>query len=508
MNICQPETERHCLSSLLRFPELISDIQNFIKEDDFASGRLNRTIYGAILDAQTKGQEVNSFLLSAKISNAGITFEELDGDVGSYLEELKQIQLTEKAALEVFKELKKLSVRREIFEIAGKLQKEMAGAKNSSIDEIIALSDRIYGARLSNFESLLSKDFSNIYEQLEEIIEERGNNPIEEFGFMGPFKRVNEIYGSLLMPGHINVVGARTGIGKTSMGHYYLTEVSEKYNVPILHLDVGEMPELDFQMRTCCMLTHGKVPLALLKNGKWRKNEELTSMVRHSWKRVKKLKEIGCHYKNVGAMSSEEIISTIRRFYYSKVGRGKPFLVHYDYLKAFSSTDKEYLVMGLFLKSLKNLITTEVPTSIWTSVQLNRSGIVGNKSTSMIDDTENTFSTSDMIVQQATHGWIFRHMTLEEQTTYPNMGNSLLINVKQRELGEDYQAALQPVRMSDGSLEKNRIFLKSGSFNFSEVGDLATLKDKIGILTPQHHDHDDSSGPARQSRIDEDVTIE
>ncbi len=511
--ICSAEVERYCISSLFKYPDLISDIQAFIHEDDFASGRLNRTVYGALLDAQSKGQDVNAFSVATKIVNAGITFEELDGDVISYLEELKQINLTEKAAIEFFKDLKKISVRREIFEVGAQLQKEMMSAKNESIDDILTLADKVYGTKISSFENVLNKDFSNIYENVEDIIEERGNHPVTEFGMMGPFKRINEIYGSLLRPGNITLIGARQNVGKSSLGHFYLNKVAEQYGVPILHIDAGEMSEFELQMRSVCMMTEGKVPMNFLETGEWRKNQEFERMVRAVWPRVKKLK---CFYKNIGGLGPLEIVSAIRRFYYSKVGRGNQFVTHYDYLKSFEKfgmDSPEWQQMGYFIQMLKTLITTEIEVAIWTSLQLNKSGITGNKSVQFIDDTEATFSISDRIIQQSSHAFIFRPLTLEELTLYPNMGNSVLVNRKKRHLGKDYQSALQPVRMSDGSLQDNKIFMKSESFHFQEIGDLATLKDKIGIINIHAQDSalpEDANGDVtvRKTKPNEDVEIE
>ena len=59
----------------------------------------------------------------------------------------------------------------------------------------------------------------NIYDELQDVIEERGNNPLTEFGFMGPHSRINELYGSLLRPGNITTIVARSGVGKTAFLH-------------------------------------------------------------------------------------------------------------------------------------------------------------------------------------------------------------------------------------------------------------------------------------------------
>ena len=47
------------------------------------------------------------------------------------------------------------------------------------------------------------------------------------------------MYGSLLRPGNITVIVARSGVGKTQFCIDFVTKTSEKYEVPILHFDNG-----------------------------------------------------------------------------------------------------------------------------------------------------------------------------------------------------------------------------------------------------------------------------
>lgn len=467
------ETERYCLSGILRFPKIFPDIASIISENDFVS-RLNRTIFSAIRDIALKGDDINEFVIAEKIKNLGISFKELEQiDLLEFLEELKMCQITESAAMSFLKELKKITIRREISASAELIQKKMLSSQNESIENLISLADEIHSGAISKFYKESGREFSNIYDTMEQIVEERGNNPVDEIGYLGKFPRVNFLYGSLLRTGNITMIGSRTGVGKTSLGFDYLTDVSERYGIPVLHLDAGEMSELELQIRAVCRWTEGVVPFDHIEKGKWRKSPEMTKIVRDVWTRVKKLKY---HYRNIGEMGMDEVISTIRRFYISYVGRGNEFLIHYDYLKPFdaeNSDTPEWAQMGHFVKKIKSLITTEIPTSMWTSLQLNRSGIVNGKTASQIDDSENSFSISDRITQQVSHAAIMRKKVMEELQSEANkFGNSKMIFVKHRHLGEGYQEALNPVRMMDGSLKQNFIHINSSSFNFTEKGDL------------------------------------
>lgn len=488
-------TERHCIAGSLRHPNLLTDHVQYVKEDDFRPGGVNQTIYSVLLDSIAKGEEVSSFRISEKMANAGIQPSDLDVSVGEYLEELKLIQINERSTSEAFRELKKTSVRREFWNVGKALQEDMKKCSDSNIDDIIRSADSIYSQKLSMFEGSVGKVFEDIFEDMEDVIEERGNNPLKEFGMMGPFSRVNEIYGSLLTRGNINLVAARTGQGKTQLGQYYMMNALWKYGIPILHLDMGEMTKFELQIRAATLLTQGKVSPDLLETGEWRKSDEGIKLVRQAWVNIKKANVIGKYqFKDVSEMTPEQIVSVMKRFYLSQIkGRRKPledgteFVTFYDYLKGFDNTNagnarfrQEHQVMGDFIQKVKSAIKTTVPCPLWTSLQVNRLGISGNKSADAIDDTENVFGLSDRIIQQVSHGWLFRQKTMEEQAQEPNLGNFKFIPCKTRKLGRDREAHVNPVRMQDGTYRKNFIFLEGKNFLWKEIGDLATHAGKIG----------------------------
>ena len=46
------------------------------------------------------------------------------------------------------------------------------------------------------------------------------------------------------------------------------------------------------------------------------------------------------YYYNVGGMSVDAQISVLKRFYYSKIGRGNPLIFSFDYIKTTSESPK------------------------------------------------------------------------------------------------------------------------------------------------------------------------
>jgi replicative DNA helicase len=195
---------------------------------------------------------------------------------------------------------------------------------------------------------------------MEEFIEERGNNPIDQFGLMGPHERVNELYGSLLRPGNITVVVARAGVGKTQFCMDFCTKVSSiNNNVPILHFDNGEMSKEELIVRQCSALSG--VPMHLLETGRWRQaGEEIVQKVRDTWNRVKEFK---FYYYNVAGHSIDSMLNIIRRFYYSEVGRGNPMIFSFDYIKTTYERQNgasSWETVGRMVDKFKQLIQKEL----------------------------------------------------------------------------------------------------------------------------------------------------
>ena len=97
------------------------------------------------------------------------------------------------------------------------------------------------------------------------------------------------MYGSILRPGNITVVVARSGVGKTQFCMHYATQVASQYDVPVLHFDNGEMSKEELIMRQCASISG--IPSHLLESGKWRQaGDEVVAKVRETWDKVENLK--------------------------------------------------------------------------------------------------------------------------------------------------------------------------------------------------------------------------
>jgi len=475
------ELEKQLLAGLLKDPPSLIEISNFIGHKDFYSETsfLHATIFRVIKQSVDAGEELDNIILAQRVNEVGLSFE---GSVNAadYIKSLAMRSVPSGNLTKTAKELKKFSIRREIVESSELISKKMKGmAPESSYREIVETADQIYNSKINLFD--IGSDIpENIYEDMEHMIEERGNNPIEEFGMMGPHDKVNDIYGSLLRPGNITVIVARSGVGKTQFCMDYATKVALKYNVPVLHFDNGEMSKEELIMRQCA--AHSGVPMHLLESGKWRQaGQDVVDKVRSVWPKISKLK---FYYYNVGGMDVDVMINTLKRFYYSTVGRGNKMVFSFDYIKTTNDSTgnkNEWQVVGEMVDKFKRCIQKEVLENgdpvipMITSVQSNRSGITTNRNSQNIIDDESIVSLSDRITQFCSHMFIIRRKTEDEiQLEGQRFGTHKMISVKYRSLGRDIAGAIEPVQVED-SLRKNFINLDFNNFNITERGDLRDI---------------------------------
>lgn len=475
------ELEKQLLAGLIKNPNSFIDICSFVNERDFycEDSVLNKTIFTIIKQAIENAEDVDDVIIAQRVQSIGLSFED-NINVADYIKSLALRKITDNSAIKAAKELKKYTIRREICDSALEVSKKMKSiAPESSYLDIVSSADKIYNSKINYYE-VGSDAPQNIYEDMEYLIEELGNNPIKEFGMMGPHKKINEIFGSLCRPGNITVIVARSGVGKTQFCMDYATKVSAMYDAPVLHFDNGEMSKEELMFRQCAALSG--VPLHLLENGDWRKSGiDIVNKVRAVWPKVKNLK---LHYYNVGGMDVDSMINVLKRFYYSHVGRGNKMLFSFDYIKTTSekSDKNEWQIVGEMVDKFKKCIQKEMLVdnkpiiSMITSVQSNRTGITSNRNSANVVDDESIVSLSDRIIQFCSHMFILRKKTLDEvQDEGVQFGSHKLIPIKHRHLGKDIAGALEPVLVAD-TLRRNFINLEFKNFAITEKGDLRDIR--------------------------------
>jgi replicative DNA helicase len=483
------DLERQCLATLINHPDSFIEISHLITEDDFYNGssQVNRTIFSILKNSIESGKKIDYVILSERMNALGLSFED-NINISDYIQSLSLRKTNPDNLIDLVKELKNFSVRRQVSKTADQIKSKMKSAPpETSFIELVEMADQEYNDSLSIYDNgeNIPQDLCS---RMEEFIEERGNNPMDNYGFLGPHSRLHEMYGSLLRPGNLSVICARSGVGKTQFCIDYCLKTSEINGyMPILHLDNGEMSQEELMARICSSMSD--VPVYLIETGKWRKaGQDVVNKVRSVWKEIKKHK---LHYFNVGGMSIDQIINLVIRFYYAKVGRGNHMILNYDYIKTASekfNNKSEWQIVGEMVEKFKHLVQTSVVydkkpmIAMMTSVQGNRIGITNNRSSDNIVEDESTVSLSDRIQQVSSHLFLLRNRTHDELLESPHFGTHKLVCLKNRHLGENAVRALQPVRMEDGTLQKNAILLDFKNFNITEVGDVQDLVDDTSAI--------------------------
>ena len=196
------------------------------------------------------------------------------------------------------------------------------------------------------------------------------------------------------------------------------------------------------------------------------------------------------------------MVNVVKRFYYSKVGRGNEMIFSFDYIKTTfqkQSNKNEWQVVGEMVDSFKKLIQKDIICdnkpliSMLTSVQMNRIGTSRNRSADNIVEDETVVSLSDRITQFCTHMFLLRSKEPSEISEHQNFGTHKLTNIKSRHLGQDPLGEIEPVRMPDGSLSRNFINLDFNNFNITERGDLRDLVRHLQVegINPNQDGGDD-----------------
>lgn len=484
--INNPDLERQLLAGILKYPDSLIEIESFISDKDFYSEKssVHRTIFLMVSNLAKKNEKVDDIVVAERIKSLGVKFED-DINVSEYVQALYRRQLSQDKIVGVAKELKKYTIRRETYEACRNVAKAMKEMDPSAeYSDIVSKADNIYNKCVNQFENLDEYSAVNIYERMEAVIEERGDNPVTNFGLKIPYTKTQDIYGSLLREGNITCFVARAGAGKTSISLDLATKAAAMNDVPIIHFDNGEMSEEEIIFRQTAALSG--VPIHLLESGDWRRSQECIDAVRKVWPQIKKMRH---YYVSIAGMSVDQMINVLKRTYYSKVGRGNKAIFVFDYIKTTGLAEKgmnEWVVVGEMVDRFKKCIQKEILLnnkpliSMLTSVQANRSGVVSNRKSENVVDDESIVALSDRISHFVSHFFILRKKTMDELVFEQNkFGTHKLINIKARHLGKDIAGALDPVQTPDGP-RNNYLNFRIDNFNVQEMGDLRDIIKSLG----------------------------
>ena len=509
MNLKSLEVEKHLLSGLLRFKgELFYEINSFIKDEDFSS-TIHRAIFSKIKESIEKKEEIAPVFIAKKIEDLGMSFHG-DLSIFEYLDSLNHLTTVNLVgAKQAAQLLLKYKVCRFYHSLGSEISEVAEQSVNKNVNEIIADVDSIYSKKYP-LDLLQDNKPQKLFQEIEVVVEERGNNPEESSGLLTPYPMFNKLYGGL-RPGNVYCVSARGGIGKTTFINDLCFKTARKYNLKVLVLDT-EMNSQDVMYRMLSAATG--INVNYLETGRWRKSEKMIPVVRSALKDLKK-NDFYFH-KDVGNISTEEVCGIMRNWYYSEVGRGNPCIIAYDYLKRTQEkvghNNPEYQIIGekidLLHKAVKDLNAPLI-----TAVQSNREGETMNRKSNSFVDNSATVGMSDRIQWIASFlaGW--RRKTVDEialdeglnsddadkimtsgQASKLRFGTHKLICYKSRFQGDDAPGHHDLIKRkaADGSFSFENNYLNFHVSNFA-VEERGSLRDIVEWQNQRHTLNDESS---------------
>jgi replicative DNA helicase len=475
MAIHSLQVEKHVLGGLIKHPGAFSEVAPFVSEKEFFND-VHSTIFLVIRSCFEKQEKWDKVLLAEKIRNLGVSFKD-DINIYDYIDNLSFIPITFPATIEAAKELIKVRIRRELESTADEIKNLVRQNGNDSLDDLIGKVDEIFGNKTSIYER--DKQPIELFGNIEELVEERGNNPTDETGLKTPYKEFNRMYGGLKTK-QIYAFASRPGQGKTTL----LTDLCLKTcminNIKAIMCDT-EMSTEDIQLRQAA--ARAGVPLWYIDTGMWRKNKDMTERVRASLKRIKEdpSYRLIWHF-HVGNKNIDQICSIVRRWHYAHVKKGDKGIFSYDYLKLVGQLSKnwaEHQAMGENVDKIKRL-TEELDVVNTTAIQLNRTGENFNRQSQDVTDDGSAVAISDRLQWFAAFLGIFRRKTLDEiSLDGPEFGTHKLIPVKTRFQGRDAAGHHDLVRRvnEDGDTKyvNNYLNFQVDNFDIQEVGSLRDI---------------------------------
>lgn len=255
------------------------------------------------------------------------------------------------------------------------------------------------------------------------------SNPTENVGLPTPWPRFNASIGGGMRTG-VTLVGARSGVGKTSVA-VAIANFLASFDIPVIILDT-EMEYKDILPRMLANLS--EIGISKIENGTFATSDFDLKAVNSA---VKQIESSKIFYKTIAGKSFDEILSIIRRWVYSSVGlredgRAKQCLVIYDYFKIMDAGDindmQEYQAMGFQISKLTDFCKIyDLPCLSF--VQLNRDG-VAKEGTDVI-------AQSDRLLWLCNSFSILKPKSTEEmESSGWNNGNRKMITLKSRYGGE------------------------------------------------------------------------
>ena len=484
------ELNRQFLSGAIRNPEILGECQ--LSESDFDPDA-NRIVFSVLKACLASGQPFSEYILIDRLQSLQI---KIAGAIepAAYVGSLLGLAVNAKAAISIAKQIKKVSVRRELHEAARKIQlavEEDAGTQEPlKATELVSKVTATFNEKINILSAGdINNDPQDLYGTIKTFLDR--DNTVSKRAIPMPFEVFCDLYGYMDI-GSTYLWVSRMKIGKSTVwlsAGQQLAARDKDDELRILVLDT-ELETWENHSRSLAAISG--VSEFRIRQGFYRNRPDELKRVNEAAEQLSQL-EKRVHHCHCGGMSLEELLSACERWAAKFLTPGKKGLIVYDYLKLnsqddWSSSNPLFITMGEKMDAMKRL-AKRIGVPILCFAQTNRE----NTETKMGDKVESTatVSGSDMLAQFASNVYLLQELTPEEKAALHQLGpdgatHSLKeLACRQRgpcELGEDRMVKIIDPRTKKERYVKNYILFQFKSFNVKEIGTLRSVIEKNAAL--------------------------
>ncbi len=484
MSLFNLEQEKIFLSAAIRFPTILAECPH-IGERDFSP--TNRVIFSGLKATLAAGGECSKFLLAERLSSLGIKIQDTI-EPALYVGALDMLGATEKAGLEMAKELKKTTVRRELNEIGKKIQRATEKDEGKSAGDLVGEVTKTFNEHVNILSGTSENEPTPLYGTIKQFLDI--DNSFSSRAIATPWPILNDLYG-YMDSGSVWLVASRMKIGKSSfwlsMGQQ-LAAQDKNDELRILILDT-ELTLQENQSRA--LAAASGVSEFRIRQGWYKKRREEQTKVEAAADSLEAYNKRVQHCY-IGGKTLTEIVSTTRRWAAKNLTEGKRGLIVYDYIKLNSTEDFKsksplFLQIGEKIDALKNL-SKELNVPSLCFCQTNRENVDSKGGEKQ--QNSSVIGGSDMLAQFSAMVLLLEELTPEEIAGLKQMGpdgatHSLReIACRQRgpcELGENRLVKYKNAQGKDKYC-RNYLLFRFDSFNVKEVGTFKRVVEKNSVI--------------------------
>ncbi len=478
------ELEANFLSAAIKTPLVLADCSR-LTESDF--GPTNRMVFSALKACAASGGDYSPFVLIDRLNSLNVKVAD-EIAPAAYINSLLMRGVNSEAAEGLAKELKRISIRREINKIGREIQELTArdikeGDKEPmKAAELLAAATKIFNDQVNLIGGTEDSEPVDLYGTIRQFLDR--DNSVSSKAIALPYPIMTDLYGYMDV-GSCYLYCSRMKIGKSSwwlsMGQQLAAQDVDD-TLRILVLDT-ELEAWENHSRSLAAVSG--VSEFRIRQGWYRKRKEELEKVEAAADLLEPL-EGRVDHCFCGGKSLEELASICRRWAAKNLTEGKRGLIVYDYIKLggadFKSRQPLFVQTGEKMEVFKNL-SKELQVPVMCFAQTNRENVDskgGDK-----QQNSSVIGGSDMLAQFAANVYLLEELTPEERAALNQLGkddatHSLReIACRQRgacELGEDRLVEIQGAKGQKSRFIKNYLLFRFKTFAVTEI---ATIREVI-----------------------------